>query len=144
MTTFGPTPREQSFVQGLERFRENAFVEPRLYWLPDSGEWKSVSVVTDVGLESVGNSYVSSPSELYSEVQSSWNRVRAKHPKAVWDPFSSKWFDTSASGPGGSRKPDWLKSMREELARVETAYQAGAMTPEERDRQRQEILDRYF
>lgn len=65
--------------------------------------------------------------------RTSWDRVRRSHPKAVWDPCTTKWFDQTETpqDPKRPTEPIWLKQMREELEKLQQACEDGTSLPPE-------------
>lgn len=145
---FGQDPEQLRFEEGIKQFRKNPFIKPEKFcWVPEPGEWKTIppKSLSDAGLEKVGDAYLRAAPLLYSEVRTSWDRVRQSHPKAVWDPFTTKWFEQTQTpqDPKRPTEPIWLKQMREELEKLQQACEDGTLLPPECNRKRQEIIDRY-
>jgi hypothetical protein len=138
-------PAYKTFDAGWARWVRDKSIEfPYVYWNPKLQDWRNISRTkledTGLGTVSVDSGFTF---QIYGEVRRTWSSFKDRQPTAVWNPRNGRWL-VGPPAPGVSTNDPRLVRMREELALVDAAFASGDITADQRDEQKDQIIDRYL
>jgi hypothetical protein len=130
---------------------ENARRSPDLYWSPTTTDWPRFAA-SDVTRIPHGDGYdepdpvkvdgVVFVSNLYLDVERTWQTAKKKHPAAVWSPRDGMWYDHKWSG-GGAGKPPLSQPAKALVQRLDEIKVLRGLDENERLQQRNRALRDY-